>query len=117
MKTSNFVQGNTAPQDFQLFTVDANGDETPFDATDGGGTIAVFTVALVAVSRVDASSVNTSGDVAWLTPASGIVRYIPGSTDLLAAKSPYDVRWAVTDSASRIVSFPDGIADRWMVRL
>lgn len=117
MKNSNFTQGNTAPQDFQLFTVDSNGNQTPFDATAGGGTVAVFTIALLVTSKVDASVVNTSGNVDWLTPAQGLVRYIPDSGDLLAAKSPYDVRWNVTDSASRVVSFPDGIADRWVVRL
>ena len=117
MKQSNFVQGNTAPQDFQLFTVDSNGIETPFDATAGGGSIAVFTVTLSLVSHATQVAVTTTNDVEWLTPASGIVRYLPDAADLTAAGSPYDARWTVTDSASRVVSFPDGLADRWVVRL
>lgn len=116
MQKANFVQGNTAPQDFQLFTVDSNGNQTPFDATDGGGVVALYSIALLATSTVDASVVPTAGNVNWLTPASGIVRYIPDAGDLAAVKSPYDVRWNVTDSATRVVSFPDGLPDRWIVR-
>jgi hypothetical protein len=117
MKTSNFAQGTTAVQDFQLLTVDTAGTETPFDATAGGGVSAVFTITLVLTSAATGAAVDTVGDVAWLSPVDGTVRYSPDSADLTAAGSPYNVRWKVVDANGLIDFFPDGVADRWVVRL
>lgn len=118
MRTNNFAQATTAPQDFQLLTVDAAGDETPFDATGiGSGNTAVFTVTLILTSVPLGTTVDTVGDVAWLTPLTGMVRYTPDSGDLTAAGSPYNARWKVVDANSLAAYFPDGIADRWVVRL
>lgn len=118
MRTDQFVQATTAPQDFQLMTVDSAGVETPFDATGiGSGSVAVFTVTLVLTSVATGGAVDTVGDVAWLTPLTGIVRYSPDSADLTAAGSPYNARWKVVDGNSLAAFFPDGIADRWVVRL
>lgn len=119
MKTDNFVHGMTAPQDFQLVTVDANGTETPFDATAGGGVTAVYTVTLVLTNALTAAVVDTVGDVAWLTPVIGRVRYTPDATDLVgsATGTLYNARWKVVDAGSGVAYFPDGVADRWIVRL
>lgn len=116
MRTSNFAAGTTAPQDFQLVTVDATGVETPFDATAGAGGAAVFTVTLVLTSAATGAAVDTAGDVAWLSPTTGTVRYSPDSTDLTVAGSPYNVRWKVVDANSLAAFFPDGLPDRWIVR-
>lgn len=118
MRTSNFVQATTALQDFQLMTVDSAGAETPFDATGiGSGSTAVFTVTLILTSVATGTAVDTVGDVAWLNPLAGTVRYTPDSGDLTAAGSPYNARWKVVDANSLAAFFPDGIADRWVVRL
>lgn len=118
MITANFVQTTTAAQDFQLLTVDANGDETPFDATGiGSGSTAVYTVTLVLVSVPLGTTVDTAGNVAWLNPLTGTVRYSPDAGDLVAAGSPYNARWKVVDAGSLAAFFPDGIADRWIVRI
>lgn len=117
MRTDNFVQATTALQDFQLLTVSTAGVETPFDATAGGGSIAVFTVTLVLTSVATGTAVDTVGDVAWLVPVNGTVRYTPDSGDLTAAGSPYNARWKVVDAGGLAAFFPDGIADRWVVRL
>lgn len=117
MRTDNFVQATTATQDFQLVTIDTLGAETPFDATGGLGGGAVYTVTLVLTSVPLGTTVDTVGDVAWLSPADGTVRYAPDAGDLLAAGSPYNARWRVVDGNGLADFFPDGIADRWVVRL
>lgn len=116
MKTDNFVQGATAPQEFQLMTVAPDGIETPFDATDGGGVVPLYDIALI-LKTAAGGSVTLLGPVVWSAPATGKVRYTPDAADLSAASSPYTARFKVTDSALKTAFFPDGIADRWVVRL
>lgn len=117
MRTHNFTQATTAVQDFQLMTVDEAGTETPFDATAGAGGAAVFTVTLVLTSVTTGATIDTTGDVAWLSPVNGTVRYSPDSGDLTAATSPLNARFRVVDASSLAAFFPDGIADRWVIRL
>ncbi len=98
------VEAWTGPIDMQL-------------KADGvGPDLTGTTVALILRGNDDAL-VDTSGDVSIIAPATaGKVRYSPGAADLVAAKSPYRARWKVTDAGSKVVYFPNGTADQWIVR-
>jgi hypothetical protein len=66
--------------------------------TDNTGTV----IATGAVSVTDA----TNGKVAW-TPAT--------TADLVASKSPYQVRWKITDGSGKIKYVPSGLRDVWEI--
>lgn len=64
-----------------------------------------MTVDLVGNDRANLPLVF-AGTIGSDDPANGIVYLDPALTDLLAAKSPYRVRWKVTDSFGKIAYFP-----------
>lgn len=64
-----------------------------------------MTVELVGKDRASVALVF-SGTVGSDDPANGIVYLDPATTDLLAATSPYRVRWKITDSFGKIAYFP-----------
>jgi len=99
----NVVEGWTGPLDFQLLA-----DGVPLD--NSGNAIAVV------VQDHQGATVTFTGTVNWLDAVLSKVRFSPQPTDLLAAKSPYNVRWKVTDGANKVVFFPSGKDDFWIVR-
>ena len=72
-------------------------------------------VALI-LQTVNGTTVTLTGSVTVPAPSTGSVRFSPGAADLVAANSPYAARWKVTDGAGKIVYFPNGRADVWIVR-
>lgn len=103
----NLVEGDTKPIDIALY----DGEGASRTAVDGSG----LTVALVLTNR-QGGLVPTAGKVAWLVQASGTVRYSPDAEDFKAAGSPYEARCLVTDANGDVASYPNGEADRWIVR-
>lgn len=103
-----YVQGWTAPIDYELKrTNETTRRLETFDATGS-------TPALVLVDR-DGAAVDTSGKVTWFDASISIARYSPASGDLLAAKSPYRVRWTVTDSG-KLSTYPKDDMIEWQIR-
>ena len=64
-----------------------------------------LTVALVGVSATRAT-LTFSGTTGVDDEAAGKVYFDPAPTDLLAANSPYCLRWAITDGAGKTAYFP-----------
>ena len=108
MTIRHWVEGETKPITPTLY----DGDGTSRTAVDGTG----LTVGLVVYDR-NGASVPISGKVSWDTAASGMAKYEPASTDLLAANSPYTARWTVTDSNSDVAYYPNSATEpeKWLV--
>lgn len=102
MITVEVVEGWTDPLDF---TLKVNG--VPKDLT--GMTV------LLQMWDNAGNAIILTGSTSVPTPASGLVRFSPGSGDLTQARSPIKARWKVTDAGGKIGYFPNGDADRWMV--
>lgn len=85
---------------------------TAATAIDGTG----LTVSALDVTGADGTVVTTTGDYGWITQASGTVYYDPDADDLLAAKSPYRLRFQLTDGTGKVVWYPDGHAKEIRVR-
>ena len=100
---ADFVQGWTSRIKYTVYTDGAVQDLT------------AMSVQLVAYDRTD-SPVSFVGTVGIATPASGLVYFDPSDTDLLKSKSPYSIRWKVTDSNGRVAFFPSGAPEVWYVR-
>ncbi len=94
------VEGWTGRLTFQLQTNGAN--------LDGTG----LTVSALDIVGNDNTVVDTTSDFGWETQASGTVYYDPDASDFVAAKSPYKVRYQVTDGGGKVVWFPNGKADQ-----
>lgn len=96
---TEIVEGWTGRLTFQL-----NEDGAAMDGTG-------ITVSALDIVASDGTVVTTTGDYGWLTQASGTVYYDPDSADFVAAKSPYRVRYQLTDGSGKIVWHPDGQPD------
>lgn len=103
----NLVEGETKAVDVTLY----DGEGVSRTAIDGTG----MTVTMDLRDRVGAS-VPYAGKVNWLVASAGTVRYTPAATDLRAVNSPYGARFLVTDGSGNIGSYPNGEADKWVVR-
>lgn len=103
MPTTDIVEGWTGDLDFQL-----KADGVIVNLTG-------LTVELVLTDR-DGVAVTTTGNITVFDAANGKVRYIPDAADLDDAKSPYRARWKVTDGTGKIVFFPNGVGDVYVVR-
>lgn len=103
----NLVEAETKPIDVTLY----DGEGASRTAIDGTG----LTISLALRDR-NGGLVNVTGEVAWLTQASGVVRYSPALGDLTAERSPYAARFKVTDGSSKDAYYPNGPADVWTVR-
>lgn len=70
-----------------------------------------LTIALIMYGS-DHAALSTSGKVTNLddgtAPNKGKVKFSPGSSDLVEAKSPYTVKWKVTDGAGKDAFWPNG---------
>lgn len=104
----DLVQGWTDPIDYQLKKV----------ASDGTITVLNMTGMTLALDVFDGkgNSVTVSGTVSIVTPSTGTVRFAPASADLLNTKSPYEIRWKVTDGSGKVAYFPRSEAEKWIVR-
>ncbi len=106
--TNRFTEGWTGPIEYQLLHEDPeSGERTSFDATDMG-------VAIV-IHDKDGAAVTPKGTVEWAVMAESKVRFSPGEEDLVAADSPYTVRFKVTDVSGRETFFPQGEAMIWRI--
>lgn len=62
------------------------------------------------------NQVSYAGTSGIETAASGLLYFDPSANDLLYSKSPYKVRWKVTDNSGQIAYFPNSGAEVWRVR-
>jgi hypothetical protein len=104
ISTTTITEGWTAKLPFTL-TADGT-------ALNGTG----FTLSACVVTGNDDTEVSTVGKFNWTSAASGTVYYKPGASDLLASKSPYRIKFEVTDGAGDIVYFPNGDANEIVVK-
>lgn len=63
----------------------------------------------------DGAAITLGGTASIVDGAAATVKYVPGSGDFLASKSPYSARWQIT-SAGKVSHFPQGRAARIVVR-
>ena len=105
--TRHFVEGETQPLTVTLY----DGDGATRVAIDGTSLV----VTLVVRDRTGAT-VPMTGKVDWEVVAAGSATYEPEATDLRAANSPYAARWIVTDGQGDWAAYPNGEAERWVVR-
>lgn len=103
----NLVDGETKPVDVTLY----DGEGASRAALVGTG----LTVTMDLRDRTG-SIVPFAGKVDWLVAANGTVRYSPAAEDLKAERSPYRVRFKVTDASTKDAFYPNGEADVWTVR-
>lgn len=97
------VTGWTGPLDFRLLA-----DGAAYNLTG-------MTVELILTAQ-DGTSISTSGDTSVTDAATGTVRYLPDSTDLVTSNSPISMRWKVTDGGGLIVFHPSGRPSTILVR-
>lgn len=97
-----FVQGWTAPIDYTL-----QADGAAFDLTG-------CTVEVVAYDG-DGVLLTLSGPTVVVSATQGTIRYTPAVGDLLAANSPYHVRFKVTNGSSQVYFFPRQREEIWIV--
>lgn len=96
---TNIVEGWTGRLEF---TLKADGT-----AINGTG----LTLSDCLVTGKDGTEVTTTGDFGWLVQASGTVYLDADAADFAASKSPYKVRFKVTDGTGKVVYFPNAAAD------
>jgi hypothetical protein len=103
----DFVEGETKPLTVTLY----DGEGASQTAVVGTG----LTVALALRDR-NGGVVPTSGAVDWEVEADGTVTFEPDAGDLRVINSPYEARWIVTDGNGNWAAYPNGEAERWVVR-
>jgi hypothetical protein len=97
MQTDEYTEGHTAPIEYDL-----RHDNASYDATG-------MTPSLVLKDK-DGAEITITGTVEWATAATSRIRFNPAATDLVASKSPYTLRWKVTDLSGKIAYYPQGQA-------
>lgn len=94
----DLTEGWTGPLPFTLkaddVAVDLTGLTVQMQMLDNGG-----------------QPVQLGGSLAVTTAASGLVTYSPGASDFQVVKSPYAVKFKVTDGSGKVVFFPNGPGD------
>ena len=75
-------------------------------AFDGTG----FTVSDIRITGKDGTIVDVTGDIGWVTAASGTVYYDPDATDFDADLSPYTIHFVIQDGSGKQLSVPNGKA-------
>jgi len=93
------VEGTTERQKFYLTDKTVAGVVV---AVDGSG----LTVADLLLTSIDGTPVNTSGKIGWDSASDGVAYFDPDATDLAAQKSPYRIRFKLTDVSSKIRFYP-----------
>lgn len=99
------VEGRTAPLKFTLL-----GDSVGIER-DGA------TVSNCYLTGNDGTEVDTTAKFDWDpdTDDDGDVFYAPDAADFVAAKSPYRLRFEVTDGTGKVLPIPDG--DAYLIRV
>lgn len=97
------VEGRTLRM---TFTLKNNGA-----AFDGAG----LTVSNMYLTGRDNTVIDTTGNFGWATIGTSKVYYDPDSADFVASKSPYRVRFELTDGANKIVHYPETAPDEIVV--
>lgn len=96
---TEIVEGTTGRLSFQLKEDGAN--------LNGTG----LTVSAADLVGADGAVVDTTGDIGWITDTAGTVYYDPDAADFVAGRSPYQVRFQITDGAGKVIWFPSGLAE------
>ncbi len=73
-----------------------------------------MSVDLLAFSQ--GTEITLAGTSGIETPGSGLVYFDPDPTDLVYSRNPLQVRWKVTDQNNKVVFFPSGPADVWVIQ-
>jgi len=103
-EVTEIVEGTTMRISFQL-------------KEDGDNLVGTgLTVSALDIVGNDGVAVDTTSDFGWITAASGTVYYDPDSSDFVAEKSPYRIRYQLTDGNGKVAWWPDGKADEIRVR-
>ena len=97
---TELVEGTTRRLTFTL-------EQPEGTAFDGTG----MTVSALDIVGADNAPVDTTGDFGWVTASAGTVYYDPDAADFNAAKSPYRVRYQITDGSGKVQWFPSGAPD------
>ena len=84
------------------FTLVANGADL-----NGTG----MTVTDMILTGSDGGLIDTASDFGWVSDAAGTVYYDPDASDFKAERSPYKVRFEVTDGAGKKVYFSNAQPD------
>lgn len=75
-----------------------------------------FTLSDLIITGKDGTEVDTTSDFGWVSAAAGTAYYDPDAADFVASKSPYAVRFKVTDGSGKVVYFPSADADQLLVK-
>lgn len=97
------VEGWTGDVDYAL-----KADGVAFDLTGATVEMKAFDKANVALAFAGTTSVTDA--------PGGNVRFSPASSDLTAVQSPLSVRFKVTLAGGKIVFFPNGGPELWIVK-
>lgn len=104
----DIVEGWTGALPFTL-----NADGEPVDLTG-------LTVSIVLKDNVGTLLKNTTQGVTVTDSTAGAVSYAPSSSSgdlFVASKTPYKIRFRVTDSTGKVVFFPNGDEDLIVVNV
>jgi len=97
------VEGWTGDLDFDLLA----------DGALPAGSMSGMSVELI-LKKADGTQLTTTGDVAIADEDNWRVRYSPDPGDLV--RGSYQGRFKVTDIGGKIVYFPSGAWDQWLIR-
>lgn len=101
-KPYTITEKHTAPLGFQLL--------------EGGSPLPLTGVTVAILITDNRGTVISTGNVTITDAANGKVAWTPGGTaDLVAANSPYQVRWKLTDGSGKIKYVPSGLRDVWEI--
>jgi hypothetical protein len=104
MITHVMPQGTTEPQGFEL-------------SADGAVVNLTGLTVGIEVKDKDKTIVTSPGTVSVVNASLGLVQLVPNPAKFSVAKSPYFVRWTVTNGASMFKVPNSLIADIWQVPL
>lgn len=96
------VEGWTGGIDYTL-----KADDTAYDLTG-------CSVQIVAYDKNN-TLLTLTGSMSIVSAVAGSVRFSPGAGDILASNSKMHVRFKVTRSDSKIVFFPNGEPEEWII--
>lgn len=95
------VEGWTSPMEFTLkLATSSSTSYSPMDLTG-------LTVAIVLKDGRGRTVNSSTTGVSVVSSTGGTVQYAPTSSDFVAARSPYRVRFKLTDSTGRIAYHPN----------
>lgn len=105
--TRSLVETDTKPVAVTLYD-GAGADRTVIDGTG-------LTIGIVIHDRAG-GSVDVTGKASWVDATLGQAQFEPAIGDFRTERSPYAVRFTVTDGLGDVASYPSGEPDVWIVR-